>query len=253
MKTVTPIKYYNLGSILRYLLDAKQGWRVKGDIFIYSNLKALITGVDELQLPVSAMGLRTLRNLEVQLKAVPDGEKLTLEQQKALNTAARGFREVIAAELRSLIVYTLVPKRYPSDVLLSKVGTLLAANIFSSLTTIAQFDLEEAGKCIAFERPTAAAFHILRATEATLKDFYLHSVKHKRTKHLMMGPIIADMRIKRKTKHLTDLIACLDNIRNSYRNPTQHPEKAYDLDQVQDLLSICFDAITKLSKAKAVM
>ena len=35
-------------------------------------------------------------------------------------------------------------------------------------------DIQEAGRCLAFERATACAFHICRATEALMLDYYEH-------------------------------------------------------------------------------
>src|SRR5258706_16076864 len=99
---------------------------------------------------------------------------------------------------------------------------------------IAKYDVEEAGKCIAFERPTAAAFHLLRGTESVLKDFYCTMIKQKRCQ-LMWGPMVADLRKRPKTKKNIVLLDNLDNIRRSFRNPTQHPEKIYDIQEVQDL------------------
>jgi hypothetical protein len=40
----------------------------------------------------------------------------------------------------------------------------------------------------------------------------------------------------------------LDNIRVSFRNPTQHPEAIYDIHEVQDLWSICVDVINRMVK-----
>jgi len=38
----------------------------------------------------------------------------------------------------------------------------------------------------------------------------------------------------------------LDNIRRSFRNPTQHPDKIYDIQEVQDLFGLCIDAINRM-------
>ena len=43
------------------------------------------------------------------------------------------------------------------------------------------------------------------------------------------------------------LLNNLDNIRQSFRNPTQHPEKIYDIQEVQDLWSLCVDVVNRMS------
>jgi hypothetical protein len=40
----------------------------------------------------------------------------------------------------------------------------------------------------------------------------------------------------------------LDHIRVSFRNPTAHPEKIFEIDEAQDLLSICIDAANRMIK-----
>jgi hypothetical protein len=250
MKTQTPHAFYRLGSSLRYLLDAKVGWLVKGETKIHSNILGVIKNVEELQLPVTLCALQKLRKLEESLGGAKPEDTLSKEQATELHDAARSVREVVNAELKSLIVYAITPKKFPTDRLIADMSFLFPNGVYAQLSALAQYDIAEAGKCIAFERPTAAAFHLLRATEDALKDFYCFAIKNNRVGSLMMGTMISDMRQKRKTKHLSDLIACLDNIRSSYRNPTQHPEKIYDMDEVQNLLGLCADAMTKLSKAR---
>ena len=52
----------------------------------------------------------------------------------------------------------------------------------------------------------------------------------------MWGPMVDSLR-KRKTRVSKPLLDNLDNIRYSFRNPTQHPEKTYDIEEVQDLFN----------------
>jgi hypothetical protein len=118
------------------------------------------------------------------------------------------------------------------------------------LPTIARFDLDEAGKCIAFERPTAAAFHLLRATERVLVAFYEALARHKRAPR-MWGPMVTDLRKRKAAAQHEVLLNNLDNIRRSFRNPTQHPELTYDIHEVQDLWGLCIEAINRMVKVLA--
>jgi hypothetical protein len=38
----------------------------------------------------------------------------------------------------------------------------------------------------------------------------------------------------------------LDHIRVNFRNPTQHPDKIYDIQEVQDLFGLCVDAANRM-------
>jgi hypothetical protein len=108
--------------------------------------------------------------------------------------------------------------------LLNDVGSLFAPETFKAVPTIVQYDLAEAGKCIAFERPTAAAFHILRGTEGVLRHYYTRMVRHGAISERTWGPLVSDLRKRKLTKKYETLNNHLDNIRVSFRNPTQHPE-----------------------------
>src|SRR5687767_6428536 len=104
-------------------------------------------------------------------------------------------------------------------------------------------------KCIAFERPTAAAFHILRGTEDVLRSYYRRMVRNGRIKSSMWGAIVQDLRKRGATKAHVTLNNHLDNIRSSFRNPTQHPEAIYDIHEVQDLWAVCIDVVNRMHKA----
>ena len=83
----------------------------------------------------------------------------------------------LEAEAKGFSCYIVTDKRINIEKLVDDVPSLLAPNIFDNLSSISQYDLKEGCKCIAFERPTAGAFHILRGTEAELKTFYFRKMK----------------------------------------------------------------------------
>ena len=105
-------------------------------------------------------------------------------------------------------------------------------------------------KAIAFELPTAAAFHQLRCVEGALKHYYQCVIKRNRLpdKQKMWGPMIDQLRSKKTNKPPVELLDTLDRIRVNFRNPTNHPEKEYDTDEAQDLFGLCVDALNRLVK-----
>lgn len=108
-------------------------------------------------------------------------------------------------------------------------------------------DFVEGGTCLAFERPTAAAFHILRGTEGVLKIYYEKKIRKKdRQTNPTWGSMVNQLRtIKNAPKTLLD---AYDNLRENFRNPTAHPKLTYTLDEAQDLFSVCIDAVNKIMK-----
>jgi hypothetical protein len=98
---------------------------------------------------------------------------LTPEEAEELRSIMNELRPTLDAESEGNIAFIVNDKRIDVNKLLDDVPSLMAPDVFLTLPEVAQYDFIQAGKCIAFELPTSAAFHLLRATEATLRHLYL--------------------------------------------------------------------------------
>lgn len=143
-------------------------------------------------------------------------------------------------------IYVLPNRRFNSEYLLNNPQNLLKEGIFEKLDEIAKQDIRSACRCILFGEATAAAFHILRATESVLKSYYFHHKKQNRISKPMWAPMLNELKAKIKNKPPETLLTSLDLIRSAYRNPTQHPEAIYEIDSAQDLFGVCLDVIGKM-------
>jgi hypothetical protein len=143
-------------------------------------------------------------------------------------------------------VYVLPNRRFNSEYLLNSPQMLLKQGVFEKLDAIAQQDISSACRCILFGEATAAAFHILRATESVLKSFYFKHKRQNRLEKPMWGSMLTELKAKTKNKPPATLMTSLDLIRTAYRNPTQHPEATYEIDGAQDLFGVCLDVIGKM-------
>ena len=247
MQYKTLYSYYWFGTCLRYLQDASTNYTVKSDGGVSYNLEVFFGRLDELGLPVTKRVAKgQLDSLKEEIDTYEDGKKLSTEHAKKLRDGIKTVRTTLDAEIRGVGAYTPTPKRLELKKLLENVPELFAPDVFDSLPEIARFDLNEAGKCIAFDRPTAAAFHTLRATEDVLRFYYRSMVRQKRIGSSNWGPIVTDLRKRKRPKKYSVLNNHLDNIRDSFRNPTQHPEAKYDIHEVQDLWSVCVDVINRM-------
>lgn len=241
------IDYYIFGTEMRYLQDAGIGFSIKAKDCVLDNIDRFIRNLDELELVVTSRAAWRLRNCRETLNKAENSE-LNAKQSEELVEIMNDLRLTLDAEIQGIHAFTTTPKRLDSGKLLDDVPSLFAPDTYINFPDIAKYDFAEAGKCIAFELPTAAAFHILRATEANLRHYYKQMIKQKRIASEMWGPIVQDLRKRNKTKKHTTLNNHLDNIRLSFRNPTQHPEAVYDIHEVQDLLSVCIDANNRMFK-----
>jgi hypothetical protein len=99
-------------------------------------------------------------------------------------------------------------------------------------------EIEEAGKCLAYERSTAAGFHILRSVEMAVKQ-YLKLVPGfvmPPVNRLNWGEYIRLLKDNGASKEVTDT---LQSIKDNHRNPLMHPEDTLDLPEAVTLLSLC--------------
>lgn len=242
--------YYWFGTCLRYLQDVQAGIPLApegGGSYVCYNLEMFFQNLHELGLNVTERAAWELKEILTQLESKGPETTLTSDEARTLSKAATEVRKTLEAEIYGLEVYVVTPKRLDVKRLIEDPGSLFAPKVFGKLPSIAQYDLSEAAKCIAFERSTAAAFHILRATEDVLRDFYKALARQKRV-DLMWGPMVSDLKKRPKAKKHQVLLTHLDNIRLSFRNPTQHPEATYDIHEVQDLWGLCVDAINRMAK-----
>lgn len=246
----TIFEYYWFGTCLRFLQDVVGGVSIhdkKDSWFVLTNLRSFFNYLDKLNLQVTKRAANKLHDIMTNFEGAAKGAILTDDQATELVGEMTQIRRTLEAEIEGLKAYVISPKRFNVQSLMENMNELFAPGVFNVLPDIARYDLSEVGKCIAFERPTAAAFHLLRATECVLRQFYCGLVQRQRC-DLMWGPMVSDLRKKRRAKKYEVLLNHMDNIRISFRNPTQHPDKIYDIHEVQDLFGVCVDTINRMAK-----
>lgn len=249
MQSVTLYRYWQFGTGFRYLQDAQEGYQIHGTNVVIGNLESLFKKLEDLDLRVTIRAANDLKKVLDELKETPSDARLTLAQAQKLNRTVKALRQTLEAELKGVNAYVVSPKRLDVERLVTDVASLFAPEVFSSLSEIAQYDLNEAAKCIAFERPTAAAFHLMRATEESLRRYYCHFVRRDRLDPMLWGPMVQALQKHRRAKVNDTLHKNLDNIRVSFRNPTQHPDKVYDIQEAQDLWALAVDVINRMDRA----
>ena len=105
------------------------------------------------------------------------------------------------------------------------------------LTTLCLSEIDEAGKCLVFERSTAAGFHMLRSVELTIREYLLA------VPNFVMPPLnrqnwgeyLKLLKDNNAGKEVTDH---LHNIKDNYRNPLMHPEDTLELDEAVSLFGV---------------
>lgn len=243
------LEYIYVGTAVRFLIDVESGWEIHGDGMIIENIDNLRAGLERAGLLVSVNGWDiAFKTIRTALGKQPAGYTTTKADAKEIENAAKTVREMIDAEAMSKFAFFTSDRRYPVDKLLDNVAGLLGDGIYHRLSEVARIDLQEAGRCIVFNLPTAAAFHALRATEEILRRFYERSVtkKNRLAVPWLWKSVINDL--AKRPKPPVALLQTLDNIRFNQRNPTDHPEKVWDIDEAQDVFGLCIQAIREMIK-----
>ncbi len=246
MLTYNCYNYIVIGLGLRILRSVSPNF-VKEDVI--DNFNQLFSSLEELDFQVS-LAYRNSRIFKMtmnELELVGEQEKIPSELCSSISGITRSLEDVIFAESSTKEVYVLPNRRYNSEYLLDNPSKLLKEGTFDKLSDISQKDISSACKCLLFGEATAAAFHILRATEAVLKDYYYLHRRQKRLSKPMWANMVDQLRAKTRNKPPDSLLDSLNLIRTAYRNPTHHPQLTYEIDSVQDLFGVCLDAIGRMA------
>jgi len=249
MKQRAIAHYIDFGTVLRYLQDVEEGSPIHGVGYVVDNIDRFFRDLKLFELPVTERASPELKALGEEFKERPADDVLTSEDRTRLQGIVEAIRGTLFAESGGNFAFIVTDKRLDVAKLLGDVASLMGEEVFGKLPDIAQYDFIEGGKCIAFERPTGAAFHILRGTEDVLRHFYCSVVRRRRVDPLLWGLMVTSLRARRRRPPSAALLDNLDNIRRSFRNPTQHPDKIYDIDEVQDLFGLCVEAVNRMVKS----
>lgn len=218
----------------------------KGSMLIQS-FAQLSEHLENGRFPVSGSGLELFRKRFEELAALEPDAVIGDDLAEGLCEIAAVFEKIVYAEASTKKIYVLPQRRFNADSLLSNPQNLLKAGSFQKLSAIAQVDFASAGRCLLFGEATAGAFHILRATEETLRLYYFHHRRSNRLTKPLWGPILSELRAKKTSKPPKVLLDSLDMVRGMYRNPTQHPDATYDIESAQDLFGVCLDLIGEMA------
>ena len=144
----------------------------------------------------------------------------------------------------------MTPKKYSNEILINSIYTLFERqdDFQSVVPELIKFHIEECGLCIAFDRSTAAAFHILRATEEFIKfaKYEYNDLEYNSEDKTSFYDLIKDIEkifLDNQLKKRDELINTLHMIRKNFRNESQHSDRIFTVNESLDLLNLCVSAI----------
>lgn len=240
--------YIQLGMIIRLLQYGPYTYK-----FVLAEIQKFEKLLHDINFEVTiAMTLSSeyvdLKNFIKEKSASSPNDNVSKDEENKLEENFRNIEQVIFAESSTKNIYTIPSRRYNSLYLLKTPQKLFKQGHFDKFSALAQSDISSSAKCILFGESTASAFHILRGTEDTLKQYYFLHRKQKKLAKPMWGNMVEQLKVKKNNKPPKPLLDALDMIRANYRNPTQHPEAVYTIDTAQDLFGVCLDVLGKMAE-----
>jgi hypothetical protein len=152
---------------------------------------------------------------------------------------------VLNAELHIQPTYMVFPKRaYDIETLISDGSLLFSDECRREFSDKEKYNLNQATKCLVFEVPTAAAFHIVRAVESVIRRYYqivVGTLPSEKSRN--WGAYIKKLNTCGADAKVTTI---LDHMRELYRNPFIHPETEVAMDEAMSLLGLAETAVSTM-------
>lgn len=170
------------------------------------------------------------------------------QDRQDLVLAAVEFERELLHELANFDVYYIPPKgSHGTLALIEKAESNLPKEVVGRLEPKALNDIQQAGRCLALDAPTAAGFHILRAVESLIVA-YINKITGKphSLKNRNWGAYINAIRNGSGKPAVADY---LYHMKETYRNPIMHPEVTLTPDEAFSLFNASLSAIVQLDKA----
>jgi hypothetical protein len=168
--------------------------------------------------------LTAIRALREKCGKTANEEELHFIDIYPVTTALTAFEAVLGAEIGMLPLYIVTPVGGYDTAVLIEDGAVCFPKELREKVPDAVPDLQQGTKCIAFQLPTAAGFHLHRANEAVLRRYWEVVTQNRnpppsRTIGAFLTEMddlgVGDNRVKAALRDLKDL----------HRNPLIHPDE----------------------------
>lgn len=162
---------------------------------------------------------------------------------------AQKFEPVLLAEIQKLEAFHITRKMgYGALALISHFEETFSDTTRCKLDEDVIEEIRQGGRCLAFDCYTAFGFHIMRATEAVVHQYYIVVCKPASQKPLdNWGAYISALR-KIEDDDVKKVIALLQQIKDIDRNPIMHPEWVLTQDESTEVFDSAKAAIAAMAK-----
>ena len=181
MERVNGTFLYELGANLQPLTTIHSGPLTQKSLDLLQNARSELDHLLHAHVfdPATSRGkgeglLKYLQELVDRGRTIQEGKSPSLSDSEVnhLRNSFFDFSSALTAELSRAPLYFVTPKRgYNLYLLLNEAEKIFPDGLLDKVPSV-DVDVEQAGKCLAFNLPTATAFHLHRINEEVLHRYY---------------------------------------------------------------------------------
>jgi hypothetical protein len=200
-------------------------------------------------------GFDLLKEMQIVEEQILNGDEkvandgIGIGKAHLINSKWLSFEATLKADLDIANFYVITPKGAYNSFLLAENGLTAFPKELEAKVREALPDAKQAARCLAFDLPTAAAFHLHRAHECVVHTYFTSIAQGATppTKKPLSEWIKA---LEGLTNPDQKIIAAIRDINNLHRNPVLHPEHTLaDSEEAIALLGAIGTSITHMLKA----
>jgi hypothetical protein len=169
-------------------------------------------------------------------------------------TKAKEFETVLSAELQTLATYEASQKGiYSTPDLIERAEQVLPESVVPKINPRAIEEIRLAGRALAFDTATACGFHIMRATEVVLHDYYVAACNPKpkpKERLKNWGAYIGELNnvaSKPAGADVKEVVAIIQQVKDQHRNLIMHPDVVLTPDEAFTLFEVAQSAIIAMA------
>ncbi|HUE22768.1 MAG TPA: hypothetical protein VMQ86_13875 [Bryobacteraceae bacterium] len=245
--------FYSLGEALGETEKLDAGVSIVGIGYILQNshdwLLRFLIETEGVNLPDTRAAAQTLNDLLYAIIHKPKDDTSAVLSTQEMSRLVEGidrFEDCFRREQRYLDVFTVTKKGiYDTRLLMTVPEEKFSERIRSLLPKQTVSDLRQAARCLAFDIPTACAFHICRATESLILKYYEALSGHGWTFKKRDWKIYVEQLVKENApRHITDR---LDEIRELDRNAYTHPDRDVTVEEAPIQFELCTSVMFQMA------
>jgi len=223
-----------------------------GTIFyhVFSTQTALDELYSSLYGPYLRISFPYSRPLILSLKALSEPEfnmqrRVTSYEIAGIHQQYAQYKIALSGELAVMDSYFVTQKGGFDTLSLLMYGENLFPSDFSLKVPEALPDIREAGRCLAYDLPTSAGFHVFRAVESALRKYHAHVTGGKSPPKVRNMGVYINSLISSGAGD-PKVIAALQQTKDLHRNPLAHPEAILTQEEALAIFGIARSIITPM-------